>query len=105
MAVGLILTFAGQGRANYDAVSAKLGIDPTSPNSDWPAGLQSHAAGTRDDGSLVVMEVWDSREAQGRFMQERLGPAVEAAGATGTPEMTWVELFTHTAPQNAPAKA
>lgn len=51
MAVGLILQFSGTGKL-------------------------SHTAGLTDDGSLVVIEVWESRDAQGRFMAERLGRAI-----------------------------
>ena len=34
-----------------------------------PTALVSHSAGLRDDGHLVVMEVWDSPEHQARFME------------------------------------
>jgi hypothetical protein len=101
MAASLILTFVGRGRDLYDAVSAKLGIDTSSPTSNWPAGLLSHAAGLRADGSLVVDEVWESREAQGRFMQERLGPAIQAVGASAPPESVWVDLVVYTLPKAA----
>jgi len=90
MAVGLILRFTGQTRADYDAVNEKLNVDQNTGTGDWPDGLLSHAAG-EVDGALTIMEVWESREAQGRFMQERLGPALQAAGVTGRPEVTWID--------------
>ena len=89
MAVGLVLRFPGQTRADYDAVNDKLGIDQTA-DANFPEGLLSHSAGEAD-GALVVMEVWESREAQGRFMQERLGGALQQAGVTGAPEVTWID--------------
>jgi hypothetical protein len=39
MAEGLILEFDGVGRAQYEAVNARLGIDIESGQGDWPAGL------------------------------------------------------------------
>ena len=72
MAEGLILEFAGSTLATYRAVSEKLGMDTTNPKADWPTGLRFHAAGSTGAGFLVF-EVWDSRDAQDRFMQTRLG--------------------------------
>ena len=89
MAVGLILRFPGQTRAQYDAVNTKLGIDMDA-GTDFPEGLLSHAAGEAD-GALIVMEVWESRDAQGQFMQGRLGPALHEAGVTARPEVTWID--------------
>ena len=91
MAVGLILRFQGQTRADYDAVNEKLGIDQSSDtNENFPEGLLSHAAGEAG-GALIIMEVWESREAQGRFMQGRLGRALQEGGVTATPEVTWLD--------------
>jgi hypothetical protein len=90
MAVGLILRFPGKTRTDYDAVNEKLNIDMDSGSGDWPKGLLSHAAGEAG-GALYVMEVWESRDAQGRFMQERLGRALQEGGVTGAPEVTWID--------------
>jgi len=89
MPAGLILRFPGKSRADYDAVNAKLDIDMTA-GTNFPDGLLSHAAG-EDGGALYVIEVWESREAQGRFMQERLGRALQEGGVTGAPEITWID--------------
>jgi hypothetical protein len=99
VAVGLILKFVGMGRAEYDAVNAKLGIDQASGGGDWPQGLLSHSAGTGDDGALYVIEVWASREAQGSFLQGRLGRALQESGVAGAPQMTWIDpLFSYHTP-------
>jgi hypothetical protein len=95
VAAGLILRFSAVGRADYDAVNAKLDMDMNAGTGDWPPGLLSHAAGTADDGSFIVMEVWESREAQGAFMQSRLGPALQQAGVTAVPTITWIDLFAY----------
>lgn len=89
MAVGLILRFPGKTRADYDAVNDKLDIDMEA-GTNFPDGLLSHAAGEAD-GALCVMEVWESREAQGRFVQERLGRALQEGGVTGAPDVTWID--------------
>ena len=73
MAEGLVLQFAGIGEAEYDAVNAKLDFNPKTGEGDWPAGLLDHAAGA-SDGGWVVTEIWESRQAQGHFMANRLGP-------------------------------
>ena len=57
---------------NYDSIGAKLGVD-TNP----PEGLVIHVAGFSDDGAFRIFEVWESREAQARFEQERLMPIVQ----------------------------
>ena len=98
MAEALILEFAGIGKAEYDAVNGKLGIDMDAGTGDWPAGLLMHAAGTSERGTLVVAEVWDSREAQGAFMHDRLGEALAAGGITSQPNVSWMTLFAYNTP-------
>jgi hypothetical protein len=93
MAEGLILEFTGVGQEQYDAVNGKLGIDMASGAGDWPTGLESHTAGSTDDGSFVVAEVWSSRDAQADFMQTRLGDALAAGGVTSQPNVTWYSLI------------
>ena len=78
MAEGLILEFEGVGLKEYEAVNGLLGIDMESGQGDWPPGLLFHAGGAKP-GGWVVFEVWDSRQAQDQFMNERLGQALEAA--------------------------
>jgi hypothetical protein len=79
MPEALILEFAGLGEAEYAAVNKHLGIDMNTGQGDWPAGLISHAAGTADDGSFVVAEIWSSRADQEAFLNSRLGAALAAA--------------------------
>jgi hypothetical protein len=98
LAVGLILKFDSIGRTEYEAVNAKLGIDMASGSGDWPPGLKSHAAGTGDDGKFYVVEVWESRDAQGQFMHGRLGRALQEGGVSGMPEVTWFDLLAYQTP-------
>ena len=71
MAEALILEFEGVGRDEYEAVSDLLGIDMGSGAGEWPPGLLIHTAGATENG-WAVLEVWESREAQEAFMNERL---------------------------------
>src|SRR4051794_26122263 len=98
MAEAVILEFEGIGRTEYEAVNKELGLDPETGAGDWPEGLQMHCGGTADSGKFVVVEVWSSRDAQGAFMQSRLGPALGAGGITAAPTVTWVPLLAYRTP-------
>jgi hypothetical protein len=103
MAMGLILEFAGLGLEQYEAVNRELGIDVSTGEGDWPDGMLSHAGGMAEAG-LVVMEVWDTQEDQNQFMEDRLGPALQAAGVTGPPSrMEWVNLAAYHTAAPSPA--
>ncbi len=95
MAVALTLQLAGVDLDVYHRVSGLMNIDQRTGTGDWPDGLLTHGAGVTDKG-LTVIEVWESRDKQGRFMQERLGPAMQIGGVTAVPTVTWVDLETYT---------
>jgi hypothetical protein len=98
MAEGLILEFDGVGREQYKAVNGRLGIDMESGQGDWPAGMVFHAGGAKP-GGWVVFEVWESRQAQEQFMNERLGRALEEGGINEPPaRVEWLELAAHKSP-------
>ena len=95
MADALILEFEGIGRDEYDAVNQVLGVNMDTGEGDWPEGLLFHAAGATPKG-WTVMEVWESQEAQARFMNERLGGALAEGGITGGPSSAqWVDVAAH----------
>lgn len=98
MAEALILEFEGVGREQYEAVNARLGIDQHDRQGEWPAGMLFHA-GAAKPGGWVVFEVWESKDAQQRFMNERLGRALQEGGVTGPPtRMEWLELAAYNTP-------
>ena len=98
MADALILEFEGFGKETYDRVNDLLGIDAESGQGDWPDGLLSHV-GAAKEGGWVVFEVWESREAQERFMADRLGRALEEGGLQGPPaRVEWLDLAAHHIP-------
>ena len=53
-----------------------------------------------DDSGLHVTNVWETREDFERFAQERLGPAIQEAGAAagGPPEARFTEVHNYYAP-------
>ena len=64
MPEALILEFTDVDASASRRINASLGIDMTAEAGDWPPGLLSHAAGTAEDGTFVVTEVWSSRADQ-----------------------------------------
>lgn len=100
MAEAIILEFEGVGAEDYKAVNEVLGIDMKSGQGDWPDGLVTHTAAASADG-WVVFEVWESREAQERFMEERLAAALQQGGIEGEPSRAeWLDLEAHHSPRS-----
>ena len=98
MAEALILEFDGVNREHYDAVNKHLGIDQESGEGDWPEGLVFHAGGAKP-GGWVVFEVWESKAAQERFMNGRLGRALQEGGVDKPPSRAeWLELAAYNSP-------
>ena len=91
MAKVLIMEFAGDVEG-YERVTERLGIDVTSGEGDWPAGLFFHSGGVKP-GGWIVSEVWASQEDQERFMADRLGQALKEAGVEDPPSrVEWFDL-------------
>ena len=100
-----VLEFEGFESSDYEKVNSILGIDPTTGEGDWPDGLITHSAGKTPDGWIVV-EVWDSREAQERFMSSRLGAALHQAGLNKPPKRAdWTTLRSHHHPKHQASSA
>lgn len=97
MPEALILEFETDtidGRDLYERVNAALGIDPDTGEGDWPAGLISHIAGGKP-GGWVVVEAWESKDAQAEFMNTRLGPALGQADAPTPSRIEWLTTPAH----------
>lgn len=74
----------------YERVEAKVDAANNPPD-----GLIIHTACVVD-GSLKIVDVWESEEHANRFGQERLGPAIaEIAGEqmAGPPDPGQVEIY------------
>jgi hypothetical protein len=87
----LILEFAGATPEHYLAVNKLLGVDAATGEGDWPGPLESHVAAA-GDGGLVVVEIWESQQAQAAFMG-RLGPALAEAAVPQPSRMQWLSLL------------
>src|SRR3954447_26411180 len=100
MADALIYEFKDVESKQYDAVNEKLGLDPRTGSGDWPTGLLSHVAGSADDGTFVVSEVWTSRQAQDEFMNARLGAALADVAVPAPTRVLWVSLISQVTPND-----
>ena len=74
MAVGLRIKFVDGTQEQYEAVNAEIGVEENPPD-----GLIFHAAGPTEDG-WGVLDFWESRGHFDRFMESRLGPAIQELG-------------------------
>jgi hypothetical protein len=81
MAVGVLNAAPEFTKEIYDGVTEKLFGHVPMREDDAPEGLIVHSAGQGDQG-YYVYDIWESREAFQRFMDEKLGPAMgEVMGA------------------------
>jgi hypothetical protein len=80
--------------ALYPKVNAVLGLDPNTGAGDWPDGLLGHIGGG-GDGTVVVVEVWESRAQQEEWMASKLGPALGQVGVPQPKRMEWLGALGH----------
>jgi hypothetical protein len=90
MAEAIIIEVKGVDKDRYHAVNKILGVDE-SGRGDWPDGILSHTGAIEGD-SIVVFEVWESREQQQEFLNSRLGPALAQAGVPQPSRMEWFSV-------------
>jgi len=92
MAHMLVHFWPGATEANYQAELAAV-----HPPGGLPKGQTYHAAGPSDGGYLIV-SVWDSKDAEDRFVNDVLLPAQPVVGGFPHPmvsrEAPIVNLFT-----------
>jgi hypothetical protein len=93
MPSGVILSFAdGVTEKQYLAVNETLGIDMVAGTGDFPDGLVRHTAGPTPTGGWIVTEVWESEGHQGRFMESRLGEALQKNGLPAPTSVVWFSV-------------
>jgi hypothetical protein len=75
----------------YDAVNQRLGDD----SNVKPPGGHVHIAAVGEEGFKVI-EVWDSKEDDERYLASGLGQAIqEVLGEAGIPDPTITDLEVH----------
>ena len=85
MAVGVLAAAPEFTRQVYDNITERMyGHSPMRAD-EAPEGLILHSAGQGEQG-FYVYDVWESREAFDRFMEEKLGPAMAEAMGGPPPE-------------------
>jgi hypothetical protein len=79
MPVGYQFSWPENTVSDYERVCAALGFPAI-----WPDGLVAHAC--RDvDGSLVIQEVWETRDQWRRFMHEQHRAVAKTLGDDARP--------------------
>ena len=68
--MAIVQVTSAPSRAAYDAVQHIVRLDR-----DRPAGMIVHAAAEQADGSVLMVDVWDSHAAMDAFEHDRLFPA------------------------------
>lgn len=79
MAIGLWIKFNGGTEEQYKRVNAHMGVEEQPPE-----GLIFHAGGPMGDDWSVI-DFWESREHFDRFLEGRLGKAIEELGDEAPP--------------------
>jgi hypothetical protein len=75
MAIGILFEGPGMTRENYEEMNRQMFGSPR-PDASLD-GLIIHTAGEGPNGFRIV-DVWESEEHFGRFMEEKIMPAAEA---------------------------
>ncbi len=89
MAEVVVIEFSAPGAGSiYPRVNGILGWDGVPGPDVRPEGLISSIAGESGD-KLIVVEVWESREFQQRFMESQLGPALAEAKVAEPSRVEW----------------
>ena len=84
MAVVVDMTFADSTIADYDAVMTEAGLDGATI-ADIPGAIAHFAF--EQDGSLRVIDVWESAEQWQSFTASTIGPAAARRGLVINPDV------------------
>ncbi len=90
MAIALFIEFPGGTLQQYETIMQNLGMELHS-NKNIPDGLISHIVYS-GEGSLRVIDVWESRQHFDKFLRDRLGPALRNTGLP-EPRVNEYELY------------
>jgi hypothetical protein len=82
MAVGVLLAGEGITAESYRELTEAMFASYPMTEDESPEGLMVHTAGQSEQG-WYVYDVWESPDHYQRFVETKLGPAIEATGAGG----------------------
>jgi quinol monooxygenase YgiN len=89
----VLIEAEGFGPDDYDAVTGEMDSH-AGDGSAHPAVM--HVAALKDDGSMVFVDIWESPEAAGQFVEQQVGAAAESAGVdVGSMEPRVVPVHNH----------
>jgi heme-degrading monooxygenase HmoA len=77
VAIMMILEWEGVSPDQYEQVNEAVGVVS---EADMPDGLISHVAAIDERGEMVIVDLWESEQALGSFVEKRLGPALAELG-------------------------
>jgi hypothetical protein len=86
--MAILLVSTAPSRLAYDKVDAL-----TRMSSDRPDGLIVHAAAEQADGTVSIVDVWESESQMRTFEQDRLFPAFAGANQPMSNPPTPLETF------------
>jgi len=92
MTTGMLLTWSGITKEQYDKVMDLLDFDAKPQR-----GLIFHCAG-QASGGWRVFDIWESEDAFDRFLKDRLAPAFQKAGVQGRPTPEFFPIHNTYAP-------
>lgn len=92
MAVGILTAAPEFTKEIYDQVTEKMFGHAPMREDESPEGMIVHSAGQGDQG-YYVYDIWESREAFQRFMEEKLGPAIGEVMGGPPPESGQPQFF------------
>jgi hypothetical protein len=70
----------------YDQVSERLEMGDSAPS-----GAEIHVAALGEDGTIRILELWDSREQADQFT-DRVRAAREEVGMSAPPSITYMDV-------------
>ncbi len=93
MTVAVQLDFRGATIEQYDEINERIGSLPGGPA--WHQELFHWSTATAD--GFRVVDVWESREAFERFVEQTLRPVYEDVGIASEPEIRFYEVHNYLA--------
>ena len=99
MAIAMLMDWPGKTMDDYGAVMSALRLDENPPS-----GGIFHVAGD-DEGTLRILDIWESEDAWNTFLGTRLVPAIQAAGLEGEPNVRTYPVGNVYAPDDAALEA